>query len=78
MKWAPAEHPRSVERSGSVEHPKSIEIVGGSVIVKRVGTLLAPASAWLHSRIHPSQVFSASELDAIALDAVFSQTASQT
>lgn|GEM_PF-6557635 len=77
MKWAPVEHPRSVDRSGFVEHPKCIEIVGRSVIVRRIGTLLAPASAWLHSRIHPSQVFSASELDAIAFDPAFSHPRSQ-
>jgi hypothetical protein len=60
MKWA------------TVEQAKSIKIVDQGVDVNPVKIVLAPLPAWLRSRLpsHTMHVFSASELDAIALSAV--------
>jgi len=65
-------------KSAHVEQARSLKIVGQGVVVNSVRTALAPLPAWLRSRLptHPMRVFSASELDAIALSAAFSRAES--
>lgn len=59
----------------NVEQATSKESADQGAIAKRVSIRLAPLPAWLRSRLpsHAPHVFSASELDAIAVSAAFSQ-----